>query len=122
MGKVTAVGHRHPEVYFDRLFAGRTISGRGEYVQSQNGLAVVHEADHAHRDTCQVQHKVVFRRHNGQSSLFEKDERLLAVALPADDYDPQHLSVPRSYLCSTESDRPLDMGHGFGPVSKSHRP
>jgi len=46
-----------------------------------------------------------------------KDQPLVALVLPTNDHDSQHILVYGSNLCAAKFDRSLDLGHGAGPFS-----
>uniref|UniRef100_A0A8D8DRB4 (northern house mosquito) hypothetical protein n=1 Tax=Culex pipiens TaxID=7175 RepID=A0A8D8DRB4_CULPI len=120
MAEAARGGHRHPAVETDRVLARGAVPSGGKHVLAQDGLAAVRESDGARGAARQGQHYAVHGRVHRQAGLPEEDERLLAVALSADDYDSQHLPVSGPDVRAAESDRPLDLGHGAGVVPGSH--
>lgn len=72
MGEVEGGGDCDPNIDADRLLPRGALSGGGEHVQSQDGLAALCELNGTGRESREVEHSTVFGGENRQAGKCEK--------------------------------------------------
>lgn len=65
-----------------------------KYFLILDGVTALCQPDESSRSSREVQHRAVPDGGHGPAGVPQEDRRLLARALPPDDYDQEHLPVP----------------------------
>lgn len=59
MGEAQGGRNSDPDVETNQVLLGRTVSGRREYVQPQNGLSALRKSYWIDGKSCEIKHKTI---------------------------------------------------------------